>query len=383
MARHDLIVSTTLLLVIGGLTIVCRNPAGPDGDCSGGLSFTMLPVPASAIMAATPLGNVNPPSHTIPSDHVGIYLNGTGVTLSSPAPLRITEVRTTQYLSSPFRAGLSDYAITTAACGGHTVSFGHIQTAVAKIQDQVGTNCETYSTADETVKACRNSTNISLAAGETIGTVGGATAPAFDFGVYQTGHTNGFVNPGRYSDLTKTAVCPYDPFTSDLRSQVDALIGFALPFRAASGESPRCGTMNIDVAGTARGAWVQQSNPVNQSGDETPFLALMPHPLFPESGQAISAGSAGLADFGGTGLPLSKFPVTSTGRVNRAFRDVTADAQIYCYVSSPTLATNSYFIRLSGSVLTAQRITHGFGASPCSADPSTWAFDGTAVNFIR
>ena len=75
--------------------------------------------------------------------------------------------------------------------------------------------------------------------------------------------------------------------------------------------------------------------------------------------------------------------MTSAGRVNRAFRDVTADGQIYCYVSSPTLATNSYFIRLSGSVLTAQRIAHGFGASPCSADPPTWAFDGTAVTFIR
>lgn len=365
------------------MTIVCRNPSSPDTDCSGGLSFTVLPVPASAIMAATPLGNVNPPSHTVPSDHVGIYLNGTGVTLSSPAALRVTEVKSTQYLSSPFRAGLSDYAITASGCGNHRISLGHIQTVVPKIQDHVGTNCDTYSTADETVKACRNSTDISLTAGETIGTVGGATAPAFDFGVYQTGHSNGFVNPGRYSDLSITAVCPYDPFTPDLRSQIDSRIGFALPFTPASGESPRCGTLNVDVAGTARGVWVLQSNPVNQSGDETPFLALMPHPLYPESGQAISAGSSSLADFGGTGLPLSKFPVTAAGRVNRAFRDVTADGQIYCYVASPALSTNSYFIRLSGSVLTAQRIAHGFGASPCNADPSSWTMDGTALNFIR
>ena len=197
MPRHDLIVSTTLLFLIGGLTIVCRNPAGPDGDCSGGLSFTMLPVPASAIMAATPLGNVNPPSHTVPSDHVGFYLNGTGITLSSPAALRVTEVRTTQYVSSPFRAGLSDYAITTSACD-YRVTLGHIQTVVQKIQDQVGTNCDTYSTADETIRMCRNgSPNISLAAGETIGTVGGAPAAAVVLGGYKNGAPNRVGRPGR------------------------------------------------------------------------------------------------------------------------------------------------------------------------------------------
>ena len=368
-----------MLSLIGGLTMMCHSPTSPDADCSGGLSFTVLPVPASAIMAATPIGNLGPPSHTLPTDHIGMYLNGTGIMLSSPAPLKITEVRTNTYLSSPFRQGQTDYAITAAACAGHTVLFGHITTAVDKIQSQVGSNCETYSTATETVKACRNNTNISLTAGETIGTVGGATAGAFDFGVYQTSHSNGFINSSRFSRETNTAICPYDPFTSDLHAQIDALIGE--PGRPSSGESPRCGTMNVDVAGTARGAWVLQSNPVNQSGDESPFLVLAPHPLFQQSGQTLSVGPASLSV--NANGPSVKYPVNNSGRVNRAFKDVGADGQIYCYTFDPAASTYTYFIRLTGNVLSVQKVTHAAGASPCNADPSAWSMDGSATNFIR
>src|SRR6478609_4758062 len=124
MARHDVLVSVVLLFLIGGLTMMCHSPASPDADCSGGLSFTVLPVPISAVLSATVIGNMGPPTHTVPTDHAGMYLNGTGITLSSPAPLRVTEVRKTQYLSSPFRAGQSDFTITAAACSGHSVILG-------------------------------------------------------------------------------------------------------------------------------------------------------------------------------------------------------------------------------------------------------------------
>jgi hypothetical protein len=77
-----------------------------------------------------------------------------------------------------------------------------------------------------------------------------------------------------------------------------------------------------------------------------------------------------------------KYPVNTSGRINRAIRDVGADGQIYCYVADSS-RTFSYFIRLSGSVLTVQKVTHSAGASPCNADPSTWAMDASALNFIR
>ena len=360
----------------GGHTV-----AGPSSGCGSALSFTVLPVPITSISAATPVGNMGPPIHTIPTDHSGVYLAGTGVTLVSPGPLRVTVVTRVHYLVSPFRQGVFDYAITANACNGYQVVLGHILTVVDKISSQVGSDCTTYSTANETVESCRNfSADIALNPGETIGTVGSTSEPAFDFGLYNAASPNSFVNPARYSSNTLSATCAYDAFTSDLRAQLYAKIG--QPGLPGSGESPACGTMNVDVVGTARGVWVLQSAPVNQAGDETNFAALTPHPFYQQSGQAISIGLATLIN--SASAPLARFPVTTSGRVNRQFRDVTADGQIYCYVPDLTLSNFSYYLRLgSGNVLTIQHLNHSPGASPCSRDPSTWAFDGTAVAFIR
>jgi hypothetical protein len=139
--------------------------------------------------------------------------------------------------------------------------------------------------------------------------------------------------------------------------------------------------MSVDVAGTARGVWVLQSSPVNQDGDETNFLVLAPHPLYPQTGQAIGPGPAAVSNPSGAGF---KFPLMTSGRVNRQFRDVTADGQIYCYVHDAAFATFSYFVRLdAGPVLTLQKVTHIGGATPCSDDPATWAMNASALTFIR
>jgi hypothetical protein len=289
---------------------------------------------------ATPIGWMGPPTHTIPTDHGGFYITGTGITLSSPGPFHITGVRTTHYLMSTFRGGQSDYSVNGNVCNGYQLALGHLQTIVSKIQSQTGSDCMTYSTADETVQACRNdSANIEITAGETIGTVGGASAGAFDFGLYQTGHQNTFVNPSRYSSLTLTAVCPYDPFAPDVRNQINAKLGW--PGLPSSGESPICGNMNVDVAGTAAGVWVLQSAPVNQVGDETNFAVLAPNPFYPQSGQTFSIGPASLSSVFGSGL--ARYPVATSGRVNRRFSDVTADGQIYCYTYDT--ARNVPFLR--------------------------------------
>jgi hypothetical protein len=109
---------------------------------------------------------------------------------------------------------------------------------------------------------------------------------------------------------------------------------------------------------------------------------LAPHPLFPVSRQTFSIGPASLSAAAGAGLP--RYPVTASGRVNRQFRDVTADGLIYCYVTDATTATLSFFVRLgAGDVLTISRVTHAAGSTPCSSDPATWSFGAGATNFIR
>jgi len=292
--------------------------------------------------------------------------------------MQINYVKTTHYLTSPFRAGESDYSVGANLCNDYSLVLGHIQTVVSKIQSHTGGDCQTYSTANETVQSCYSDTNIEMAAGEAIGTVGGATAGAMDLGLYQNNHQNVFVNPSRFSSLTLTAVCPYDPFTADLRAQLNPKMGdFGRP---SSGEEPVCGTMNVDVTNTARGVWVLQSNPVNQQGDETNFIVLMPHPLYPQSGQTFSFGPSSLAG----GMLPEKFPVQTSGRVNRQFKDITSGSGVYCYATDPSMAMWSYFVRLDApATLFVQRVTHMGGLSPCNADPSTWTMDGSALSFIR
>jgi hypothetical protein len=221
---------------------------------------------------------------------------------------------------------------------------------------------------------------VALTAGATIGTVGGPSAGAFDWGLHDPRHTNFFVNPDRYAGSVRDAVCPYDPFIAPLKEQLYALIGDGL--RTASGESPQCGSMSVDVAGTARGAWVLQSDPVMQMGDETNFAVLAAHPLFPQSKQAFSLGPAAL--FATSGAGNDTYPLEASGRVNRRFGDVTEDGLLYCYVYDAPAAAWSYFVRLAaGPVLTLEKVTHAAGATPCGADPSTWSFSGAALVFIR
>jgi hypothetical protein len=141
--------------------------------------------------------------------------------------------------------------------------------------------------------------------------------------------------------------------------------------------------MRVDVAGSAQGAWVLQSSPVNQSGDETNFLILAPHPIFPVSRQTFSAGPAAIA----ASVPtpqLARYPIQTTGRVNRWFKEVHADGLIYCYAYDFAPPIFSYFVRLApGDVLTIQKMSHAAGATPCNNDPATWAFTGAALSFIR
>lgn len=375
----------SVLLVLSLFGAACGKgggggPSGPS-NCSGTAVLGTLPVPLSAIVSLTPIGNLGPPFHTIPTDHVGFYLNGTGIPLTAPTRMRVSRVATVKYLVSPFRQGVTDYSIEAGICGGLSLILGHIQTVTSTIAGATGTNCETYSTANETVQSCRNdNADFEIGEGEAIGTVGAASIGAFDLGIYGNGNSNFFVNPSRYSSKTLSALCPYDYFAPALKTQLYALIGDGVTL--ASGEPPQCGSMSVDVAGTARGVWTLQSNPVNQSGDETNFAVLAPDPLFPVSKQTFAFGLTALSASIGAGLP--HYPVATTGRVNRQFRDVTADGLLYCYVQNPATSNFSYLVGLeAGNVLAIRKVPHLIGATPCNADPSTWSAATGATRFIR
>jgi hypothetical protein len=280
------------------------------------------------------------------------------------------------------REGLAHYAINAELCGSYSLVFGH----VTSVTDRLATafrspDCDTNVVLGERIESCVASVDVEVAAGETLGSVGARTVNTFELGLYDELHENFFVKPERYSYFARTAICPYDPLPPDERGLwLGRLMHGVVP---ASGESPVCGSVSVDVAGSAQGVWVLQSNPVNQSSGESGFVVLAPHPMYPESSQTFSIGPAAIAGPLETG-DLDRYPLAATSRVNRPFSEVLADGLIHCYVHERPSHWFSYFVRLApGDVLTLQRVSHSPAVSPCGNDPATWQFGPGALSFIR
>lgn len=363
-------------LLAATLAATLTTSCGGGSDlpmCGADPLFTVLPIDMSAMASAGALGGLNAPGHTVPNDHAGLYVNAMGVPIVVPGDMRVKRVRRTRYLVSPFRQGQADYAIYFDLCREVEGQLGHLTTLRSDLEARIATTgCETYSTADEMVESCVSSVNVELMAGEPLGTVGGATAMAFDFGTYDSRHENAYVNPSRVLHTTLEAVCPYELFPAPEAEFLLSHVGYGSSYRTVE---PRCGTMEVDVAGTAQGVWVRADDVANQGGDESRFLTLGLDNIHPDTTQVLAMGPV---ELGATNFAV---PIQATGRVNRRFSDLTNDGAIACYSAG---GGQSHFVALGvDGHLRVERLTHAVGSSPCGADPSTWAFGVGVIEFIR
>ncbi|RFC41595.1 MAG: hypothetical protein DUW69_002595, partial [Verrucomicrobia bacterium] len=148
-----------------------------------------IPLASSAISGWVPLGNLNPPAHTFPTDHQYIYLAGFGtnaavaeIPLLSPGNVTITSVKVTHYLTS---APYDDYAVGFLACKEVWGEFGHVRTLSAALKAQIGAidqSCNTYSPDPSlTVQQCYSKPlAVKLAGGDAMGTAAGLDLSLFD-----------------------------------------------------------------------------------------------------------------------------------------------------------------------------------------------------------
>lgn len=349
-----------------------------EPPCPAGPLFTVLPVSASNIRHVTPIGGFNPPSHTIPSDHPGISPTATGVPLVAPGNLHIYQIFRTTYLVSPFRQGTSDWGIDFSVCGTVRGRIAHMPSiADSMVPLLSGATCSRYNTADEEVESCDFSVDIHVSAGESLGTASTIVGGGFDFGLYDDSHETFYVNPLLVGGRVH-AVCAFEYFEPTLKEYLLSRVSDGTRIRT---DEPRCGTMEIDVAGTAQGLWVMESNPAPAGGDESSFLSLALDTITPSARQVLSVGPASL------GARLMNVISEHTGRVNRAFSEVGPDGLIYCYGPDSRFGpfTYSFFVSLgSDGVLSIEKINHVTGSSPCLAlAPPTWTFSTNRVRFIR
>lgn len=378
----------------GGSEAAGGGETGGGGDddyswlssCSGSEFFSVSPLNSDDCRGIVPLGNLNPPGHTLPTDHVYMYarLSNPANTASDPASanvyspgdLYLVRVVADEYVTD----GYTDYSLTFMPCREFQGYFGHVQTLSDALSQKIGSlsgsdaSCgEPYTTGGKTYRECSKNVKIEMKSGELIGTAGRKGQNALDFGAYDSRISAlEFANPDRWSSSSigfdkLHVVCPVNYFSSALKAELEAKFGEYDGSVHRTAE-PLCGEVMQDIPGTAQGIWF-----ISGTGDdfsEDAQLALA-HGNVDPAQTAFSVGNS----ITGLDHGVYEFAPESSGLVNRDFGDITDDGSIYCFELT---SSNVLILQLTSSTtLTIEKIS----AANCSA--GTWSFSSNAVQFER
>ena len=304
--------------------------------------FEVSPLRLSDIQGINPLGNLNPPGHTFPSQHLYFYIRREDPTDDRSSPVRvpvfapghmwITSVSTSEYLSAspPF----TDYSLYFSPCNQVSGYFHHVQTLTDDLLDRIGpydvARCNTYSPGGGAIRRCDKSLTIEVQAGELIGTTGDEGNLALDFGMRDDRvPALADANPSRhYSNRSGFdqfhLVCAIDYYPPDVRDRLRARLGDHFGGRPRTIE-PICGEVEQDEPGTAQGKWYRPGT-VEEPSPEGLHLALVHDNVDPSRG-VFSVGTS----VPGLGPNAWFFAPQPSGGVNRDFSQVTADGAVFCY----------------------------------------------------
>lgn len=332
-------------------TSVASTPVPPSPgvlipDCSTDLSsplFDVSPVQMSDLLGIVPLGNMAPPQHTFPTQHLYFFIRRAGpdptdfnsppaiVPVFAPGRIWLTSVATSEHLSAspPF----TDYSFSFQPCRQFQAYFIHVQSLTDSLLEEIGAfdvgRCNSYSTGGESFRRCEKRVAIEMQAGEQIGTTGRTGQNALDFGAY-----DGRVAPLEYANPSRHRSAPdgfdqlhvvyaIDYYRPDVGDELRSRLGVHSQGRPRTVQ-PVCGEVEQDRPGTAQGKWYRLG--VAESFPEDPHLALVHDNVDPTIG-AFSIG----ASFPGLGSGVYHFTPQDSGRVNLDFGGVSADGGRYCY----------------------------------------------------
>ena len=368
------------------ILVACGGGGGGDGGnegpalpavCPAGTFLGVSPVAISSIRTIVPLGTLNPPGHTFPTDHMYFYLvvppGGTApaeTTLYAPGDIYIATATAVQHVT----AGYTDYTIVLAPCDDITIVLGHVTSLDAAVFGDTSTLDgwtlrDEYATGGQTYRHWRRTFNVPVAAGTVLGTAGGRAGQwALDVGAYDRLHTVGPVaNTTRWaSSQYLHAVCPLDYYEPGaVKTQLAGLVDRSAP----PGDPDPCGRILQDLPTTAQGCWFVEGT--TSTYPEDPHLALVWH----NRDALLCAISMGTS-VPGFGASERTFTPLGSGRRNRAFSQVTADGLSYGYeLPSPP---GILVIHMPDAVtLWVQYLPSA------TADPATWVFTAARTTFVR
>jgi hypothetical protein len=304
-------------------------------DCDA-VEFTQSPVEINMLNSITPLGNLNPLEHTLPTTHTYWHVASPYLELYSPGDIRITNIRATRDLKN---SAQEDYGLDFSLCSDVSGYFLHIVELSDLFKDELN-NLKCWS--NDEYEWCNADVSIDIEAGDLIGYV----SETFYLGMRDKNKMTDFANNERYYDEIRQTTCPLNYFEQSVYYLLSLVIERDL--------SPRCGQINYDVPGTLQGNWYKGdytfSDP--ESWDNT--IAFVYDNQNPEIA-AISFGGV-IAE-----PNVWKFVPNSKYTTNRRFDEVVS-GQIFCYddyknegriivelLENETLKVEHQFGRCSGS----------------------------------
>lgn len=300
-------------------------PACPG---SGTPLFDASPVALSDFLAFRPLGFLSPPIHMFPAKHSAFSMTLPGTTpnrvpVRSPGKVWVKEI-----WEAAFSTGGANYQLYLYPCTDVRVYLGHVATVSERLiteMRKVTPACNSFQDGTAIVTTCRHENLvIPLESNEQLGT--GPDSAGVDFGVFDFRLSPAsFVRIDHYDHFYPYSASPLDYFTSDVKTMLTNKTGsvFGSPFRTAS---PIGGSFMQDVSGTAQGNWFLPGRYHSNTTDLGPFLGLASDYVNPAQ-PMIAMGSS----VSGINMGLYSFTPEAQGLVNRPFRSVVPDGNVYCF----------------------------------------------------
>ncbi|MBI2084224.1 MAG: hypothetical protein HYT70_01240 [Candidatus Aenigmarchaeota archaeon] len=341
--------------------------------------FTVPHIALSNLNNIVPLGNFNPSGHVFPTNHLYFHLKGfqgqsssSSASIVAPGDIWVTRIDSSEYTMNGQR--ITDYKMDFSACEEVKGYFIHLASLSEKLMQSFGqpSNCKEYETGGINYKNCEKSffsSPILLKAGEPLGTVGGSS----DFGLADLRTPElSYANRNRWYDEPLHRVCPLDYFIPDVKSNLYSLLGNSDMRRIVE---PLCGEVNQDVEGTAQGVWFAKGT--KETYPEDSHIALAHDNINPVKG-VFSVG---------TSVPNLQvgtyyFNPKNSGFVDREFKDVNADGNVYCYEPRDGFSDSRFlFVILIQLKNPTSLVIEKQDLSSCGSGP--WLFGSSYAEFER
>lgn len=322
-------------------------------DCASAV-FSFAPVDLYKLMSIAPLGNLAPPGHTFPTEHMFFHITAGGVTtntipLAAPGDAYITLIS----LGRGLTQDPVDYTIFFAPCKDVIAYYNHVKSISPELEKIVAASPCAFSGESKETR-CNIITLTPVAKGAYIGEVGRLQGN-FDLGLIDLRKTHSFANQSRYGARSPYIQCPLDYFNDAAKSLLYALL---------SRQDKYCGTIAQDIPGTLKGNWFFGNARADSGSDWDKYLA------FVDDNQRADIS---VVSVGGIFTTAGKweFSPQKNGSINRAFADVVPDGTIYCY-ESQSMAGRLLTRLESVTKLTIERQEGNCEQAALFVDPTTY-----------